>query len=571
MNNCAFDGLTARLVSLSVCLAFALVIGIVPAHAQAGALDLSFNSTGFALTPVGSSDSQSNAVAVQADGKTVVAGWARGSTTGQDFAVVRYNADGSLDTSFDGDGKVTTSFGGSFVPETANAVAVQPDGKIIAAGFTGAFGPPEFALVRYNADGSLDATFDGDGKLITDAGGASGNDTAYAIALQADGKIVVAGYASTPASGSLWDMAVVRYNADGSLDTTFDGDGKAWINISSATNDIAYSVAVQADGKIVAAGISGSATTGADFAAVRLNANGTLDTGFDTDGKVTTAVGPTSNFDQAWSIAIQADGRLVAAGYADMSATSDDFALVRYNADGSLDTTFDLDGIVTTPVGSGTIRDRAYAVALQTDGKIVAGGYRQGGTTDDLALIRYNGDGSLDTSFSGDGITTIDIGGFAYVFAMAPYSSNRVVAAAQGANNFLAARIWLEAVPTAAPVSVSGRVTDVYGRGIRGARLTLADAQGVNRYATTNSFGYYTFVGVQAGEGYILSASAKGHTFADPVRYLEVNDQLAGVDFTVRAGKTGIVSTQQASTPTPLKKPAPAPLRITKGKRVQPH
>ena len=141
-----------------------------------------------------------------------------------DFALARYNADGSLDTTFDADGKVTTDFVGGERDDAAMAVAVQADGKIVVAGYTTAPATLDFALARYNADGSLDTTFDGDGKAHHRPSASVATTVPTASAVQADGKIVVAGYLD-PAGGD-HDFALARYNADGSLDTTFDADGK---------------------------------------------------------------------------------------------------------------------------------------------------------------------------------------------------------------------------------------------------------------------------------------------------------------------------------------------------------
>jgi uncharacterized delta-60 repeat protein len=495
---------------------------------SSGALDTTFDSDGKVTTDIGNATSKSTAVAVQADGKMVSAGYVQNPSTGLDFAVIRYNVDGSLDTTFDGDGKATTSF--SVGSDAANAVAIQADGKIMAAGYApGGSSSPDFALVRYNTDGSLDTTFDGDGKVITDVGTAFGNDVAYAISIQADGKIVVAGHAST---GTWWDMAVVRYNADGSLDTSFDGDGRAIVDIGS-NNDIAYAVVVQTDGKIVAAGVaSGFATSGADFGVVRLNTDGSLDTSFDTDGRVTTAIGPGTGFDEARGVTIQTDGKIVAAGSANNGfSTGTDFALVRYNTNGSLDSTFDTDGIVTTAIGPATANDGSFSVISQSDGKIVAGGYTQSSGVLDFALSRYNSDGSLDTTFSGDGIATIDLGANEYVFAMALYENYRVVIAGFGPNNFLTARVWLNVFATAAKVDLSGQVVDTRGRAVSGVALTLTDAEGASRTATTNTFGYYRFQKVEAGRSYVLHATSKKYAVEDPVRLIEVIDEVSDIDF----------------------------------------
>ena len=334
---------------------------------------------------------------------------------------------GDLDPTFDGDGKVTTDLAGSF--EIAGAVAIQGDGKIVAAGTAAdVSGISDFALARYNADGSLDPTFSGDGKVTTDFAGAS--DEANAISIQGDGKIVAAGVARIGLNGSQ-DFALARYNANGSLDTTFSGDGKVTTDFAGA-NDQAHAVAIQGDGKIVAAGVAGDVVSGTnDFGLARYNANGSLDTTFDGDlllpvpgdGKVTTDFAETT--DQAFGVAIQGDGKIVAAGFA-----GSDFALARYNADGSLDTAFDGDGKVTTDFAGSGSRDEAHAVAIQGDGKIVAAGLAVVSGVFDFALARYNADGSLDTIFSGDGKVTTDFAGdFDAAHGVAIQANRRIVAA----------------------------------------------------------------------------------------------------------------------------------------------
>jgi uncharacterized delta-60 repeat protein len=285
-------------------------------------------------------------------------------------------ADGDLDTTFGTGGKVTTAVG--LGDDEAFSVVLQSDGKIVAAGYSYNGSNYVFAVDRYNIDGSLDTTFDTDGKVTTAVG--SGTDVATSVVLQSDGKIVVAGYSY---NGSNYDFAVVRYNTNGSLDTTFDTDGKVTTAIGSST-DRATSVVLQSDGKIVVAGWSYNGSNN-DFAVVRYNIDGSLDTTFDTDGKVTTAVGLGEDF--AISVVLQSDGKIVAAGVSN-NGTNDDFAVVRYNTNGSLDTTFDTDGKVTTAIGSGT--DRANSVVVQSDGKIVAAGYSNNGTNVDFAVVRYS-------------------------------------------------------------------------------------------------------------------------------------------------------------------------------------
>ncbi|GJE19528.1 cadherin-like domain-containing protein [Methylobacterium marchantiae] len=378
----------------------------------------SFNAigtgTGVVLTPVGTGGAVGQSVTVQADGKILVAGTdsASGSGSGADFTVVRYNIDGSLDTAFGTGGKVLTPVGPGASNDLSYSVTVQADGKIVVAGYSvGNGSSADFAVVRYNADGSLDTSF-GPGKtgtIATPVGTGASNDYAYSATVQADGKILVAGNGIGARDN---DFGVVRYNSDGSLDTTFGTGGKVLTPVGAdSLLDAAYSITVQADGKIVAAGTAGD-SRGNVFAVVRYNADGSLDTGFNGTGKVVSAIGGT-----AQSVTVQADGKIVVAGTSVGSGFARDFAVVRYTVDGSLDTTFGPDGTGTilTPVGAGASQDFGYSVTVQADGKIVVVGSGQGADgSSDFALVRYTADGRLDTGFGPNGtgkvLTPVGVG-----------------------------------------------------------------------------------------------------------------------------------------------------------------
>ncbi|MFZ5538249.1 MAG: WD40 repeat domain-containing protein [Pseudomonadota bacterium] len=378
----------------------------------AGTLDSTFGSGGKVVTAIGSGSNANDlgeAVALAPDGKIVVAG---SSYTGAtwDFSLVRYNADGTLDTTFGSGGKVTTAIGAG--EDRANALVLAPDGKIVVAGYSYNGTKYDFALVRYNTDGTLDPTFGSGGKVVTAIG--TSHDYALALALAPDGKIVVAGYSDNGADA---DFALARYNANGSLDTGFGSGGKVTTPILSGV-DIAFALALAPNGKIVAAGESANGTT-RNSALALYNADGTLDTSFGTGGRVVTPFG--SGYDAAFAIALAPDGRIVVAGFSDNGVTGRDFALTRYNANGSLDTSFGSGGKVVTAIGAGN--DYARALALAPDGKIVVAGQSANGTTDDFALARYNADGSLDTTFGTGGkvVTAIGAGNdFAYALALAP-------------------------------------------------------------------------------------------------------------------------------------------------------
>ena len=375
-----------------------------------------------------------SSIAIQADGKILVAGTSIGDLGNNlDFGLARYNSNGTLDTRFDRDGKLNTDFGIND-NDQGSTMAIQADGKILVAGtrasmLTG----NDFALARYNSNGTLDTSFDRDGKVTTDFGGL---DLVNTMAIQADGKIVVAGSTGNFSVGN--DFALARYNSNGTLDTSFDRDGKLTTNFGGA--DIATSMAIQADGKIVVAGGTGIS----EFAVARYNSNGSLDTSFDRDGKLTTDF--VSNYASATSMAIQADGKIVVAGVSSMS--SGNFALVRYNSNGSLDTSFDRDGKLTTDFGG---NDMATSMAIQADGKILVAGASSG----NFAVARYNSNGSLDTSFDGDGKFTANFGGNGGARSIAIQADGNVLVGGMSNNtNFALVRLNIGTNPQVGPNSL---------------------------------------------------------------------------------------------------------------------
>ena len=371
-----------------------------------GSLDTTFSEDGMQVTDFAGGTDQVYALALQADGKILAAGVARGTTL--DFALARYNADGSLDNTFDGDGKLVTDLSG--VGETGRDIGLQADGKIVVAGYVDNPGNEDFGVVRYNADGSLDTTFDGDGMLVTDLAG--GDDFGRGLVLLADNRLLVAG----SAWNGKFDFGAVRYNSDGSLDVSFAEQGILLSDLFGSV-DIAKAVAIQPDGKIVVAGYTSAVSY--DFAVARYNPDGSLDATFGGDGRVTTDF--FGRNDYAAAIALQADGKLLVAG------SNEFFALARYNPDGSLDTTFDGDGLVMTDF-NGSSDIAVQALALQADGKIILAGYTLGSSYD-FALARYNADGSLDTTFDGDGKVVTDFyGDFDYIAAVVVQLDGKIVA-----------------------------------------------------------------------------------------------------------------------------------------------
>jgi uncharacterized delta-60 repeat protein len=346
-------------------------------------------------------------VAVQSDGRIVVAGSAYNGND-DDFAVARYNPDGTPDTTFNGTGRVTTGIGGG--ADAGTCVALQSDGRIVVAGFSYNGTNKDFAVVRYNSDGTLDTTFNGTGKVVTPLGGDS---SGKSVAVQSDGKIVVAGSAF---NGTDYDFALVRYHGNastgtpGTLDTTFNGTGTVVQPIGTG-DDFITGMALQSNGKIVVAGYSNNAGS-IDCALARYNADGTPDTDFNGTGNVATSLSSTGD-DEFLAVAVQSDGKIVAAGYA-YNGTNYDFALVRYHGDsstgtpGTLDTDFNGTGKVITPLGAGD--DTLSGLALQSDGKIVVAGHSYNGSSFVCAVARYTAGGILDTTFKGTGTTTVDLG-----------------------------------------------------------------------------------------------------------------------------------------------------------------
>jgi uncharacterized delta-60 repeat protein len=357
-----------------------------------------------------------SAVAVQEDGKVVVAGSTGESRTGKfDFVIWRYRVDGTPDPSFSGDGKVITDLAGR--RDTANAVGIQPDGKIVIVGSSGRY----FAVIRYNADGTLDSSFSDGGKVLLefdDLYSSSAND----LALQGDGRIVAAGNVR---SDHLSDMAIARFNPDGSLDSGFSGDGKVRTDFGlnyATRGDRANGVAIQPDGKIVVGGSGGKSNAG-NFFAARYNADGSLDSSFGEGGSADVdftdepgGEGGASwiyHSDYAHDLALQPDGKIVLTGNTSPGGICGCYiGVVRLSADGELDPTFGGNGLVRTEIYWAQALDSAYGVTVGVDGKIMVAGahsrYREEDEEDfwieDFAVLRYLPSGSLDNSFAGDGV-----------------------------------------------------------------------------------------------------------------------------------------------------------------------
>jgi uncharacterized delta-60 repeat protein len=378
-----------------------------------GAIDPNFGVGGKASVAFdigGGLDDEARAVVLQPDGKTVMVGAAQTGAGGYDFAIARLNSNGTPDGTFDSDGKQTVAFNiGADGKDRGFGVALQPDGKIIVVGSAQVTASGfDFAIARLNPNGSPDTSFNGTGRQVVpfDLGGIKA-DEATSVVLQPDGKIVIAGYAGLSATNR--SFAVARLNGNGSLDTSFNGSGKMTFKFGTLADE-ARSLALQPDGKIIVVGYSQVVGANNDFAIARLHGNGTLDPSFNLNGKRTVAFdfGGGKN-DGARSVALQPDGRIVAAGYAERIIPNYDFAVVRLNSDGNFDTTFNSSGkqVVTFDVGGGK-DDEATSVVVQPNGRLLVAGFAQVGATNfDFAIARLTANGSLDPAYLGTGKQTV--------------------------------------------------------------------------------------------------------------------------------------------------------------------
>ncbi|MFA5432404.1 MAG: T9SS type A sorting domain-containing protein [Candidatus Paceibacterota bacterium] len=388
--------------------------------AQQGNLDSTFNTNGIITTSISEFD-KAYSIAIQSDGKILAAGYSH-PINNYDFSVVRYNADGSLDNSFGSGGKVTTDVvtGQS---DYAYSIAIQQDGKIIVAGSSNTGTDCNWVLVRYNHDGTLDSTFNGDGKIVTSM--STGFDEALSLAIQTDGKIIVAGYSEPNRKY----FALARFNTDGSFDNSFGTNGKLTTAVGTYS-DNATSVAIQSDGKIVAAGNSSDGGISYGISLARYNSNGILDTSFSDDGKLTYFY--SSMGIMISSLVVQPNGKIILGG---MSTNANQhLVMARFNSNGTFDSLFGSNGIVITSIDSNSCR--GYSLTLQPDGKIIMAGSAYNSTNHDFALLRYNVNGSLDSTFAINGIITTSIGtGNDVAYSVAIQSDGKIVLGGFSINN----------------------------------------------------------------------------------------------------------------------------------------
>ncbi|EEF59944.1 hypothetical protein [Pedosphaera parvula] len=393
-----------------------------------GILDTNFGTGGIITADVSDIGSRAKALAVQADGKIIAAG--SGNNGVQNFmALARYQTNGLLDPSFGAGGRVI-ALGSN---DVASAVTIQPDGKIVAGGSTSS---QSFALARFQTNGLPDPSFGTGGRIVTSF---SGTSEVLSLLSQPDGKIIAAGDASDTSGYATFALA--RYNTNGTLDATFGSGGKVTTGFTSPSINEAYAMRLQPDGKYLLGGFTefvvGSGVE-EDFAMARYNTNGALDFSFGSLGRVSATVAA-GTLDIGYSMALQPDGKILMAGGAALGGNSY-VAIARFNTNGTVDNSFGSGGSVINQVGAAA--DYATALTLQPDGKIVIAGSSQNVNFKFFAQ-RYNSDGSIDGSFGTGGTTLIDFGTGTneYAYALTLDASGRPVIAGDAGGSFGVARL----------------------------------------------------------------------------------------------------------------------------------
>jgi uncharacterized delta-60 repeat protein len=422
-----------------------------------GALDTTFNGTGLRTLQFGRGFYDQPAALVFQSGNYVLAGSSLVNNNNSDFAAARFNnSDGSLDTNFNGTGILTADIAST--SSTGQGVTKQTDGKYVAVGYADNGVNNDLAVARYNPDGSLDSSFGAGGKVTTEITNQSVGGAA--VTMQTDGKILVAGNAY---NGTNYFFALARYNSNGALDPSFGTNGTLLTQVGNS-NSSATAVTVQTDGKILA---SGSSYNGAndDFATVRYLTNGTLDTTFNSTGKVTTAIA--SGEDDSQAIVVQPDGKIIVSGYGTVNS-SIEFAAVRYLTNGALDTSFGSLGRLATSL-PGQAAAEGLCMVLQTNNRIVIGGVFANSSVIEFAAARYLTNGSFDTSFNGTGSAVFQVGlasDFAYGAALQTDGKILLAGSSQTGQykEFAAARLNADGTLDSS-YGIGGRVVQTFNTG----------------------------------------------------------------------------------------------------------
>ncbi|MEJ7623012.1 MAG: carboxypeptidase regulatory-like domain-containing protein [Pyrinomonadaceae bacterium] len=497
--------------------------------AAQGDLDPTFGQGGRVMTNITVPGYQyfypvTESMLVQPDGKILVCGrfWEDGLSFWYGTYIVRYLPDGTLDTSFGTNGKVAVIGPGvPFGNQSAGAeMALQPDGMIVLIGMYNGYGEG-IVIHRYTSSGMLDSTFGTNGSTLV-----SGIEfeRGTSIALQPDGRIVGVGWDFNPYTTPYYSAILVfRLNTNGTLDGSFGSAGTGVVLIANGYDGA--EVLAQPDGKILVVGSEGT-----NILLARYTSNGSLDPSFGTGGSVTQRIN-NINFSGA---ALQPDGKTVVIGSAYSNGQLGSTLFVRYNANGSPDTSFGTTGV--SSVESDFLKE-PNTVLFQSDGKIIAIGNAADNATgrNGFAIVRLTSNGSPDSSFGigGRSVFPINAGGTNYAYSSdgVMQTDGKILVAGYFRNYYTDSheRIALIRVIATPGVTVSGRVTTPGGQGLRNAVVMIADSLGTRRLATTSSFGFYTFESVSLGESYTISVSSRRYRFS--ARVTQVNGDLANVDF----------------------------------------
>lgn len=395
-------------ISLRILCKFLAVCAAAMVHAigsaNPGRLDTTFGSAGRAVTAVGSGQDSAYASALQPDGKLVLGGFCFGSLD-EDFCLVRYNSDGSLDTSFGASGKVitpvVTNLGALSAADYGFSLLLQPDGKIVLGGYCPTTRERIGCVIRYLPNGAVDAAFGTAGKVFTSIG--VGSTLTQSLARQTDGKLLLAGLCS---NGTLVnDFCAARINSDGSVDSTFGSSGLVVVAMN-ATSFATPGLAIQTDGKAILVGTCDVGGVVTAFCALRLNADGSVDLSYGVSGKFVDTVVPVATpQNAAEAVKLQVDGKLVIAGAC--RSGSERMCALRLNSNGTRDASFGGAGYYVASVGT---ESRANDLVIDTAGRVLLAGSCRISTIDEYCAVRVTPSGQTDLAFGVGGVANLAFG-----------------------------------------------------------------------------------------------------------------------------------------------------------------
>jgi uncharacterized delta-60 repeat protein len=498
--------LLGHLLSVSI---YGLVCSAVLVFAIPGDLDATFGSGGTVFASVTLPD---NRVRLQADGKIVTlsnnasgaGAWDYAWIFNQGSAISRHNVDGTLDPTFGNNGTYTSNVN-IFIN-----FAIQGDGKFIIVGRNG----NDYALHRFNPNGTRDTAFGDDGMVITRFTGFN-IASAQGVALLPDGKIITSGWAQSPKGGRI---VLVRYHADGTMDTGFGNNGIV-IDDNTSTevlSKMGNEIIVSSTGKLIVSGHIMAQKSSMLIA--QYHCDGTRDSGFGTNGIVDTGI------EFGYGMVLQTDGKIVVNGFARLSPSF----IKRYDSNGAPDPSFGSNGVVSIaePEPYPQAWGIAQALAIQDDGRILTAGNRSGA----FAISRYNPDGNLDATFGTGGVTVTPLSNSS-ISALALQPDGKIVATGFSSNTSDGHTTLVRYLsdPAAQSFVVSGRVTTPAGLGLRNALVTITDADGSRRTTVTSSLGFYRFEDVDKSKANVMGASSKRYRFES--RELGAANDLLEVNF----------------------------------------